>query len=60
MYHFCYSNKKKKKQKKTQVVSSLGAVPKWKNDVRVIHDLSQPNGGVNRLAGDTSVSFVTI
>jgi hypothetical protein len=50
-------NKKKNKKK---VVSSLGAVPKGQCDIRLIHDLSRPNGGVNVLANDTSVSFVTL
>ena len=35
-------------------------MPKGPSDTRLIHDLSRPNGGVNVLANDTSVSFVTL
>jgi hypothetical protein len=42
------------------VTSALGAVPKGLLDVRLIHDLSRPDGGVNRLASDTSVTYTTI
>jgi hypothetical protein len=45
---------------KPYVVSSLGAIPKKNNKVRLIHDLSRPAGGVNKLASDTSVSYSTI
>ena len=41
-------------------VSSLGAVPKDLDDVRLIHDLSRPNGGINILAHDTSVVYTTV
>jgi hypothetical protein len=40
--------------------SALGAIPKGLLDIRLIHDLSRPDGGVNRLALDTSVSFTTV
>ena len=40
--------------------SALGAIPKGLLDIRLIHDLSRPDGGVNRLASDTSVSFTTV
>jgi hypothetical protein len=42
------------------VVSSLGAIPKDVSDVRLIHDLSRPDGGVNAYAFDTSVSYTSI
>jgi hypothetical protein len=45
---------------KPKVVSALGAVPKGKSDIRVIHDLSRPNGGVNLYAHNTSVSYASI
>jgi hypothetical protein len=42
-------------------VSSLGAIPKPNGvDIRIIHDLSRPEGGINRLAEGTSVSYTTI
>ena len=41
-------------------VSSLGAVPKDLDDVRVIHDLSRPNGGINAFASDTSVVYTSV
>lgn len=41
-------------------VSSIGAIPKTNNRVRLIHDMSRPNGGVNSYVTDTSVSFSTI
>jgi hypothetical protein len=41
-------------------VSALGAVPKGEDDVRVIHDLSRPDGGVNGFAYETSVVYTTI
>jgi hypothetical protein len=40
--------------------SALGAVPKGSDDVRVIHDLSRPDGGLNKFAQGTSVTYVTI
>ena len=42
------------------IVSSLGAILKINNRVRLIHDLSRPDGGINALATDTSVSYSTI
>jgi hypothetical protein len=41
-------------------VSSLGAVPKDGDDVRLIHDLSRPKGGINSLAWDTSVTYTSV
>jgi hypothetical protein len=41
-------------------VSALGAVPKDLSDIRVIHDLSRPDGGVNAFAVNTSVAYVTL
>jgi hypothetical protein len=41
-------------------ISALGVVPKGTSDVRVIHDLSRPDGGVNQFAIETSVSYITI
>ena len=45
---------------KPLVVSSLGAVPKPNSDVRIIHDLSRPLGGINALSSDNSVTHSTI
>jgi hypothetical protein len=43
------------------VISTLGAVPKDLDDIRLIHDLSRPDGGVNAImAIDTSVAYTTI
>jgi hypothetical protein len=42
------------------IVSSIGAIPKPNSDVRIIHDLSRPGGGVNRFSSDNSVKFSTI
>jgi hypothetical protein len=42
------------------IISSLGAIPKKNGDVRLIHDLSRPGGGVNQHASDTSVSYPTV
>jgi hypothetical protein len=42
------------------VCSALGAIPKGESDVRLIHDLSRPDGGLNAFAWDTSVSFSTL
>jgi hypothetical protein len=42
------------------VVSALGAIPKSATKIRLIHDLSRPSGGVNRLAEDTAVVYPTI
>ena len=46
--------------KKPFIVSSIGAVPKPNGDVRIIHDLSRPNGGVNSYSQDNSVAYSTI
>ena len=43
-----------------RVVSSLGAVPKTNGSIRLIHDLSRPNGGVNAFVEDSSVSYSTV
>ena len=43
-----------------RVVSSLGAIPKDNNKIRLIHDLSRPRGGVNSFVEDSSVSYLTI
>jgi hypothetical protein len=45
---------------KPLVVSSIGAVPKPNLDVRLIHDLSRPHGGVNAFSLDNSVSYSSI
>jgi hypothetical protein len=42
------------------VVSSIGAVPKPNLDVRLIHDLSRPFGGINAFSLDNSVKYSTI
>lgn len=42
------------------VVSSIGAIPKDNGKVRLIHDLSRPNGGMNSFLTDTSCSFKTL
>jgi hypothetical protein len=42
------------------VISSLGAVPKPGGKVRVIHDLSRPDGGINRFCENSSVTYSTI
>jgi hypothetical protein len=39
------------------IISSLGAIEKADGSVRLIHDLSRPEGGVNGLTDDTSVKF---
>jgi hypothetical protein len=41
---------------KQYVLSSLGAIPQFNNHVHLIHDLSQPAGGMNKFAMDTSVT----
>lgn len=45
---------------KPHIVSSLGAVPKDLSDIRLIHDLSRPNGGVNELSWYNSVQYITV
>ena len=47
-------------QSKPQVISSLGAVPKQDGDIRLIHDLSRPNGGINAFVTDSSCSYNTV
>ena len=43
------------------VVSSLGAVPKaGSSEIRIIHDLSQPNGGINKWASNCSVKYSSV
>ena len=42
------------------VVSSIGAIPKANLDVRIIHDLSRPGGGINSFSTDNSVSYSTL
>jgi hypothetical protein len=42
------------------IVSSIGAIPKPNKDVRIIHDLSRPGGGVNQYSTDNSVKYSTI
>jgi hypothetical protein len=43
-----------------QLVSALGAIPKSAGKIRIIHDLSRPDGGMNRSAVDTSVHYPTL
>jgi hypothetical protein len=47
-------------EKRPSVISSLGAVLKKNGKVRIIHDLSRPDGGINRFGVDSSVSYSTI
>ena len=42
------------------VVSSIGAIPKDNGKVRLIHDLSRPDGGMNQFVTDSSCSFKTL
>lgn len=42
------------------VTSSLGAIPKDNGKIRLIHDLSRPDGGLNQFVTDTSTSFQTV
>jgi hypothetical protein len=42
------------------LVSALGAVPKGKTKIRLIHDLSRPFGGLNQCAENTSVHYPTL
>jgi hypothetical protein len=43
------------------VVSSLGAVPKaGSSKIRLIHDLSRPDGGLNRYGVDSSVKYTSL
>jgi hypothetical protein len=41
-------------------VSALGAIPKSAGKIRIIHDLSRPDGGMNRSAVDSSVHYPTL
>jgi hypothetical protein len=43
-----------------KVVSSLGAIPKNKEAVRMIHDLSRPDGGVNNFGLNSAVKYSTL
>ena len=45
---------------KPRVVSALGAIPKTGGKIRIIHDLSRPNLGVNQFVDSASCSFQTI
>jgi hypothetical protein len=45
---------------KPHMVSSLGAILKSSGAVRIIHDLSRPEGGLNCLTTDTSVTYSTV
>ena len=47
-------------EQKPHVVSSIGAIPKSNGSVRLIHDLSRPDGGINSLTTDTAVKYPTI
>ena len=47
-------------QQKPSCVSSLGAIPKTGDKVRLIHDMSRPKGGINAYATNTSVVYTTI
>ena len=42
------------------ITSSLGAIPKNNNSIRIIHDLSRPKGGVNQWSTNNSVAYATI
>lgn len=42
------------------VISAMGAVPKQNKKIRLIHDFSRPDGGLNALTSDTSVVFSSI
>jgi hypothetical protein len=42
------------------VVSSLGAVPKSPGAIRLIHDMSRPDGGINVYGVDSAVHYSTI
>lgn len=45
---------------KPRVVSALGAIPKANGSVRIIHDLSRPNRGLNQFVIDSSVTYSTV
>lgn len=42
------------------VISGLGAVPKKDGNIRLIHDFSQPKGGVNQFCLHSSVIYPTV
>ena len=42
------------------VISSLGAIPKPNGSVRIIHDLSRPNLGVNQFVIDSSCHYSSV
>jgi hypothetical protein len=39
------------------VISSLGAIPKSSTAIRLIHDLSRPEGGINKFGVDSAVVY---
>jgi hypothetical protein len=45
---------------KPHIISSLGAIIKPNGSVRLIHDFSRPDGGLNGVTTDTSVVYPTI
>lgn len=45
---------------KPKVVSSLGAILKSSGSVRIIHDLSRPNAGVNQFVLDSSCQYSSV
>jgi hypothetical protein len=42
------------------IISALGAIPKTKGRIRLIHDFSRPSGGLNQHCSDSSVIFPTL
>jgi hypothetical protein len=46
--------------KKPTVVSALGAVPKKDGGLRIIHDLSRPDGGVNAYITNSSCKYTSV
>ena len=47
-------------ESKPHMVSSLGSIKKSNGSIRIIHDLSRPNGGLNIHTTDTSVVYATV
>ena len=47
-------------ESKPLVVSALGAVPKDNGKIRLIHDLSQPDGGMNAYVTDSSTTYTSV
>lgn len=45
---------------KPAVISALGAIPKSKGKIRLIHDLSRPNLGVNQFVEYSSCSYASV